>query len=91
MTQILLADTIGWKTPEITSKRRTVKLCNVNITVKNIPWYVRKVLKFASIVRLVALMLRFINIVESWYSNRKRGNLAFEELEQTEKSLISVI
>lgn len=29
--------------------------------------------------------------VELGYSNRKRGNLTIEELEQTEKPLISVI
>ncbi|GFX47957.1 integrase catalytic domain-containing protein [Trichonephila clavipes] len=64
-------------------------LCFVTLTPKILlPWYARKFSKFHSILRLVALVLRFLNNVRSRISDRKKGQLSLDELENAEIHLI---
>ncbi|GFS61792.1 integrase catalytic domain-containing protein [Trichonephila clavipes] len=64
-------------------------LCYVTLTPKILlPWYARKFSKFHSILRLVALVLRFLHNVRSRISDRKKGQLSLDELESAEIQLI---
>ncbi|GFU53923.1 integrase catalytic domain-containing protein [Trichonephila clavipes] len=77
-----------YDTSEISLERKKVRLCNLNLSEKILPLYARKFSKFHSILRLVALVLRFLNNVRNRISDRKKGQLSLDELESAEIELI---
>ncbi|GFY65961.1 integrase catalytic domain-containing protein [Trichonephila inaurata madagascariensis] len=61
---------INCETSEILLERRKVRLCNLNLSEKEVPWYAKKFSKFNSIIRLVAWILRFINKFKNSHEKR---------------------
>ncbi|KAF8785753.1 hypothetical protein HNY73_011259 [Argiope bruennichi] len=73
-------------------ERRKIRLCNLNLSEKEIPWYARKFSKFYSIIRLVAWVLRFINNAKNSYEKRNLDkNLSLNEIKKAEIRLIQSI
>ncbi|GBM40950.1 hypothetical protein AVEN_161590-1 [Araneus ventricosus] len=82
-----VTELINCETSTISSERKKVRLCNLNLSEEKVPWYARKFSKFHSILRLVAWVLRFINNVRSRTNEKKRGQLTVEETESAEIQL----
>ncbi|GFY65060.1 integrase catalytic domain-containing protein [Trichonephila inaurata madagascariensis] len=61
---------INCEASEILLERRKVRLCNLNLSEKEVPWYAKKFSKFNSIIRLVAWILRFISNVKNSHEKR---------------------
>ncbi|GBO24486.1 hypothetical protein AVEN_198942-1 [Araneus ventricosus] len=89
--ELKIIENIDCKTTEISSERKKVRLCNLNLSEEKVPWYARKFSEFHSILRLVAWVLRFINNVKSRINERKRGQLTVEEIQGAEIQLIRSI
>ncbi|GBO42468.1 hypothetical protein AVEN_27861-1 [Araneus ventricosus] len=85
--ELKIIELINCGTSDISSERKKVRLCNLNLSEEKVSWYARKFSKFHAI-RLVAWVLRFINNIRSRINERKRGQLSVEEIESAQIQLI---